>query len=142
MFRIPPRPLKCSLPVVPPSPSGSPSQSEPSPLRRGLDLGQRFPLLESPLLLQAHDLEAVKVRQGLSSVCPLPRLECVGLLPLVLDAGLLPERLDGLGPRAPCEFVDDDLGQQAVGEREFLSGDGQLRVGVGSVDEDLCKRLV
>lgn len=98
------------------------------PLRRGPDLGQRFPLLKPPLLPQAHDLEAVKVCQALPPLNLLPVFEPVGLLPLRLHAALLPELLDCAGTGTAWEFLDDDLRQEAVGERDWLSRDGQLGV--------------
>lgn len=54
------------------------------------DLVEDAALLEPPLLLEPHDLEAVEVREALSALHLLPALEPVGLLPLGVDLVLLP----------------------------------------------------
>lgn len=56
-----------------------------APLCRGLDLCQRLALLEPPLLLEAHHLEAVKVGQVLPPLDLIPLLGPVALLPLGVD---------------------------------------------------------
>lgn len=97
-------------------------------LCRGLDLGQRLPLLESSLLLQSHDLESVKIRQSLPSLLLQALLGPVGLLPLRVDLGLLPELLDGACPRTSGELLNNHLGEQAAGEGDGLSRDSEFGI--------------
>lgn len=94
----------------------------------GLDLGQGLALLESALLLQAHDLEAVKVRQRRPLRLLVSLLGPVGLLPLLVDFGLLPSLLDGGAPRAAGQVGQNELGQDAVGKGDGLPGHSQARV--------------
>lgn len=92
-------------------------------------------LLEPPLLLEPHDLEAVEVREVLAAGDLLPALEPVGLLPLGVDLVLLPELLEGRVAGAPGQALDDHVGDEALGQADRLAGDGVL-LG-GTLDQDL-----
>lgn len=91
-------------------------------LRGGLDLGQSLALLESALSLEAHDLEAVKVGQGLALGDLGTLLGPVGLLPLGVNLGLLPLLLQG-GVTGATEETSDDEGRQ----EDFVEGNGLSR---------------
>lgn len=103
----------------------------------GLDLGQSLALLESSLLLESQNLEAVEVGQVLPPLDLLALLGPVALLPLGVDLVLLPKLLDGTVSGATDEAFNDELGEQALGQGNGLSGDSQSRVGGGAVDENL-----
>lgn len=94
----------------------------------GLDLGQSLALLESSLLLEAEDLEAVEVGQSLSSLNLFALLGPVAALPLGIDLSLLP----GLGKSglsgASGQVLDNELGEESLAEVQGLSGN--LEVGV------------
>jgi len=72
-----------------------PNTSEP--LRRSPDLGQRLPDLKTCLLPQSHNLESLEICQGSSPLLLGALLGPGALLPLRLNAGLLPRCLDGAG---------------------------------------------
>lgn len=101
---------------------------EPKRLCGGLDLGQSLALLEATLLLQAQDLEAVKVGQRRALGLLLPLLGPVGGLPLVVDLSRLPVLLDGRSPRAAGHVGQGELGQDDAGEGNDLAGHGEGRV--------------
>lgn len=106
-------------------------------LRRGLDLGESLALLEPSLLLEAHDLEAVEVGEGLAALL-LQRLLCpVALLPLCVDFSGLPGLLDGAGSRATGELLDDQWCEKGLVERDGAAGSRKLGVGGRSIDEGL-----
>lgn len=94
-------------------------------LCRSLDLGQGLALLESSLLLQAEDLESVKVGKLGALALLLLSLGPVGLLPLLVDLGLLPELLDDGGPHAAGQVGQNEVGQDDLGERNGLAGNSQ-----------------
>lgn len=98
------------------------------PLCRCLDLGKSLALFEPPLLLQPHNLEALEVGQSLPARLLHALLGPVALLPLGIDAGLLPSGRDGSCAGTTGELVDDESGQKQVGERERLAGNGELGV--------------
>lgn len=77
-----------------------PPEKQPT-LCRGLDLRQGLPLLEAALLLESHNLESIEVCQRLPSLLLEALLGPVALLPLRVDAGLVPRRLDGCCARTP-----------------------------------------
>jgi hypothetical protein len=106
----------------------------------GLNLGQSLALFESSLLLESHNLEAVEVGQVLPSLDLLTLLGPVALLPLGVDLVLLPKLLDGTVSGATDEALNNELGEQALGQGNGLSGDSQSRVGGRTVDENLCKK--
>lgn len=106
-------------------------------LSRGLDLGESLALLEPSLLLQPHNLEAVKVGKGLALLLLLLLLGPVGGSPLGVNAGSLPGLLDGTCPGTAGELIDDDGGQEGVGERDLAAGGDELLVGGGAVDQSL-----
>lgn len=93
-----------------------------------LDLGQRLALLESSLLLEAQDLEAVEVGQSLSPLNLFALLGPVAALPLGVDLSLLP----GLGKSglsgASGQVLDNKLGEKSLGEVQGLSGNLELGV--------------
>lgn len=64
--------------------------------------------LEPPLLLQNHNLEAVKVVQCPSLLRGADLLGVCGLLPLLRDTSLLPGLGDVAGASASGEFRNDD----------------------------------
>ncbi|KAL2292871.1 hypothetical protein FJTKL_07924 [Diaporthe vaccinii] len=103
----------------------------------GLDLGDGLALLESSLLLEAQDLEAVEVGQGRSLGLLGLGLGPVGRLPLAVDLGLLPELLDGWRPGAPGQVGYHEVGEQDVGEGNGLSGNSEGGIGGGAVNKGL-----
>ena len=112
------------------------------PLCRGRDLGKSLALLETSLLLEAHDLEAVEVGEGLAALLLELLLGPVALSPLGVDAGSLPRLLDGTGPCAAGELVDDDGCEEGVGESDGGAGGGKTGDSGGSVDENLEEQWV
>lgn len=97
-------------------------------LRRGPDLGQRLAFLESLLLLESHDLEAVEVRQGLPPLDLIALLCPVAGLPFGVDLRLLPLLEERAVTRASVQALDDHLGEKDLGEGEGLPGDDKLGV--------------
>jgi hypothetical protein len=90
---------------------------------------------ESHLLLQAHGLVPLKVRQVLADVPLLPAFVPRGVLPLLLNLVLLPRLGQRARPDAARQLRDDDRGQDEVGERFGMAVRGR---GLGgAVDEDL-----
>jgi len=97
-----------------------------------LRLGNCFPDLETPLLLQNQNLESVEVVQLpplLSRRNPLGRTRPG---PLLSNIGLPPVLGDNTGAGASGKGGDDDAGEVEVCERERLAGHG----GVRGVDQD------
>lgn len=94
----------------------------------GLDLGQSLALLESSLLLEAEDLEAVEVGQSPSALNLFALLGPVAALPLGVDLSLLP----GLGKSglsgASGQVLDNELREESLGEVQGLSGNLELGV--------------
>lgn len=103
----------------------------------GLDLGQSLALLESSLLLESENLEAVEVGETLPPLNLIPLLGPVGLLPLGVDLGLLPGLSDGAGSGAAVEALDDKGREEDLAEGNGLSGNGELGLGGRTVDENL-----
>lgn len=89
---------------------------------------------ETSLLLEDHDLEAVKVVEGPSLVGGIDSLGESGCSPLSLDVLLLPDLGDDTGTGSTGQLGDDDAGEADVCEGERLAGD------VGRVDQDLVGR--
>lgn len=87
--------------------------------------------LEPPLLLQNHNLEAVKVVQCPSLLRGADLLGVCGLRPLLLDTRLLPGLSDDAGAGASGKRRNDDRCKGDVAEREGLAGD------VRRIDQDL-----
>jgi len=106
-------------------------------LRRGLDLGESLALLEPSLLLQAHDLEAVEIGEGLAALLLQRLLGPVALLPLRVDLSGLPRLLDGTGSRAAGELLDDEGCEKGSGEGDGSAGSRELGVGGRAIDECL-----
>lgn len=77
------------------STSPTPASYPTTHLCGGLDLGQSLALLESSLLLESHNLEAIEVGQVLPPGDLLTLLGPVALLPLGVDFVLLPKLPDG-----------------------------------------------
>ena len=86
--------LLCSHPSQFP-PFDSVGLSTKQKLCGSLDLSKSLALLKAALLLETEDLEAVEVRQSLSSLDLVALLGPVALLPLRVDFGLGPSLLDG-----------------------------------------------
>lgn len=103
----------------------------------GLDLGDGLALLESSLLLEAQDLEAVEVGQSRSLGLLGLVLGPVGRLPLAVDLGLLPELLDSRRPGAPGQVGDHEVREQDVGEGDGLSGNSEGGIGGGTINQGL-----
>ena len=98
----------------------------PTHLCRGLDLGQSLSLLESSLLLESQNLEAVKVGKTLPPCDLVSLLGPVGLLPLGVDLGLLPQLLDGAGSGAADETLNAQGREEDLGEGDGLAGGGEF----------------
>lgn len=94
----------------------------------GLDLGQSLALLESSLLLEAQNLEAVEVGQGLSPLNLVALLGPVAALPLGIDLGLLPSLGEGGLSGASGQVLNDELGEESLAEVQGLSGNLELGV--------------
>lgn len=107
----------------------------------GLDLGQSLALLESSLLLESENLEAVEVGETLPPLNLIPLLGPVGLLPLGVDLGLLPGLSDGAASGAAVEALDDKGREEDLAEGNGLSGNGELGLGGRTVDENLFVRV-
>jgi hypothetical protein len=113
-----------------------------NPLRRSLDLCQRFSDLETCLLSQSHDLEALEVGESTSSLL-LGALLCpCALLPLCLDSSLLPCSLDGSSAGASWERLKDNRCEDELGESDRLTWDSGLGVGGWAIDQSLMRALV
>lgn len=93
-----------------------------------LNLGQSLALLESSLLLEAQNLEAVEVGQGLSPLNLLALLGPVAALPFGVDLSLLPSLGQGGLSGAPVQVLDDELGEKSLAEVQGLSGNLELGV--------------
>ena len=112
-------------------------------LVRSLDnLGQGLADLETCLLSQTQNLESLEVGQCSSSL-PLGALLGPGaLLPLGLDASLLPCGLDGTGAGSSWKLGENQWCENEVGKGSSLAGNGGLGVGSWSIDENLKYMLV
>lgn len=110
----------------------------PNQLSRGLDLGESLALLEAALLLEAHNLEAVEVGEGLAALLLELLLGPVALLPLGIDASGLPGLLDGTSAGTTGKLLDDEGGEKGLGEGNDAAGGSELGVGRGAIDKDLC----
>jgi hypothetical protein len=108
------------------------------PLCARLDLGQSLALLETALLLQPQDLEAVEVGEGLPPLVLDTLLVPVAGLPLAIDIGLLPSGLEGTAPCGTGQLGDNDRGQEDIGQGKGLPGN-TAGVGLccGAVNENL-----
>jgi hypothetical protein len=109
-------------------PNAPPPKQQPSSLCRSPDLGQSLALLEPPLLLQPHDLEAVEVGERRAALLLELLLGPVALAPLGVDASSLPRLLDGTGPRATGQLLDNDRGEESPGELDNTAGSRELGV--------------
>lgn len=119
-------------------PNALPNLIVPNHLSRGLDLGESLALLEAALLLEAHNLEAVEVGEGLAALLLELLLGPVALLPLGIDASSLPSLADGTGAGTTGKLLDDDGGEKGSGEGDDAAGSSELGVGRGAIDKDLC----
>lgn len=108
----------------------------------GLDLGQSLALLESSLLLESHNLEAVEVGQVLPPLDLVALLGPVALLPLGIDLVLFPKLLDNTVTGSTEEALDDELRKQALGEGDGLTRNRQGGVSGRTVDENLRKSVI
>jgi len=107
----------------------------------GLDLGKSLVLLEAPLLLQPHNLEAVEVGEGLAALLLEGLLGPVALLPLSVDTSGLPSLLDGTRPGTTGKLLDDDGCEEGPRERNGAAGSGELGVGGRSIDKHLLAEI-
>jgi hypothetical protein len=94
----------------------------------GLDLGQSLSLLESSLLLEAQNLEAVEVSQCLSPLNLVALLGPVAALPLGINLSLLPGLGQGGLSGTSGQVLDNELGEKGLAEVQGLSGNLQLGV--------------
>lgn len=107
----------------------------------GLDLGQRLALFESSLLLESENLEAVEVGETPSPLDLVALLGPVSLLPLGVNLALLPKLSDDTVSGAAVETLNDQGREEDLGEGNGLSGNGELRVGGRTIDENLVTRV-
>ncbi|KAI6775734.1 hypothetical protein HG530_002492 [Fusarium avenaceum] len=103
----------------------------------GLDLGQSLALLESSLLLESEDLEAVEVGESLPSLHLVPLLGPVGLLPLGVNLGLLPELSDNTSSGTAVQALNNERGEENLAEGNGLSGKSEAVVRGRTVNENL-----
>ena len=115
-----------STPLGPPC--KTPKHIRYTHLCRGLDLGQLLALLESLLLLEAHNLEAVEVGEALPPGDLRALLGPVGLRPLGVDLVLLPLLLEGGVTGTAEEALDLERREESLGEGERLPGDSKFGV--------------
>lgn len=108
----------------------------------GLDLGESLALFESALLLQAQDLESVKVGQVAALLLLVLGLGPAALLPLGVDLGLLPELLDDTGAGGTGQLLDDERCEEDLRKADSLSGDDELGVGRGTVNQNLDSQSI
>ena len=96
------------------------------------------PLLQTHLLPEAHDLEALEVVE----VSPLGLLSAllgvVAVVELALNLLGLELLLEGDSAGAAGELLDDEAGERQVRERSGVAGDGGLDGGSGTLNEDLA----
>lgn len=89
------------------------------------------------MLLQSHDLESVEVGERSSSLSLVLSLGPFALLPLGVNLRLLPCGLQGSRSDGTGQLLDRQVGQQDVGQRDSLSGNDQLGVCRGSINQSL-----
>ena len=89
------------------------------------------------MLLQTHNLEPVEVGERLTALLLELLLGPVGFLPLGINAIGFPGLLDGTRPRAAGKLRDHDGSEEGPGEGDDAAGCGELRVGGGTISEDL-----
>jgi hypothetical protein len=95
-----------------------------------LGLGESLLDLESALLLEDHNLEALEVGESDTLLGDVDSLGKSGLGPLLVDLLLLPDLGDSSGAGSEGN-VDGDAGQAEVGKGEGLAGD------LGGINQDL-----
>ncbi|KAI6753107.1 hypothetical protein HG531_005276 [Fusarium graminearum] len=106
---------------------------------RCLDLGQSLALFESSLLLESENLETLEVGKSLPSLHLVPLLGPVGLLPLGVDLGLLPELSDNTSSGTAVQALNNERGEENLVEGNSLSGSGEASVRGRAVDENLWR---
>ena len=94
------------------------------------------------LLLEPHDLEALKVRQLLSPFRLCPLLRPASLRPLRFNLRLLPFLLHLSGTRRSRQSRDDDRGEEHMRERGGVAGNCKLCIFGRAIDENLESSLV
>jgi hypothetical protein len=114
------------------SPHSRPASNEQTRLSL-LGLGESLLDLETPLLLENHNLEPAEVGERPSLLGGINALGERRVLPLLGDTLLLPELGDDTGASTTGQRLEDDAGEADVGKRERLAGDG----GIGGVNQDL-----
>ena len=99
------------------------------------------PFLQTHLLPEAHNLEALEVVEVSPLGDLLALLGVVAVVELLLDLLGFPLLLDGGGAGGAGKLVDHETGERDVGERGGVARDRGLGGGGGTVDKDLsCKR--
>jgi hypothetical protein len=114
----------------------TPTITNPKHLFRGSpDLSQALADLKSCLLPQSHNLEALKVGERPSPLLLCALLGPSTLCPLCLNTRLLPCLLKSAGTYSTGNLLENNGGEDEVGGRNGLAGDGCL---LGwAIDEDL-----
>jgi len=90
----------------------------------------------SPLLLENHDLESVKVSQFSPGVSGGNLLSPTGSTPLGINIGLLPVLLHNSRAGGTGDLGDKNRGQSDVGEGDGLAGGAG---GLGSINKNLSR---
>ena len=111
--------------------------NQQNPLSRSLNLCQRLSDLESLLLSQSHDLESLEIRKSLSAFLLAALLGPGTLLPLCLNSGLLPLRLDNTSSGSSWELLEDEGSEDNFGKGDRLAWYGGLGICGWSVDKSL-----
>lgn len=96
-----------------------------------LSLGSELSHSQLSLFPQHHDLESLKVGQSTLSLSGSQLLGPVGRGPLAVNVSSSPLLGNGTGSRTSWQFLQDDGGQDNLGQSDGLSVD------VGSVNQDL-----
>ena len=107
------------------------------PLRRSLDLSQRFSDLETCLLSQPQNLESLEISQCSSPLLLSTLLSPSTLLPFFLNAGLLPLRLNHTSSCSPRKLLENKRSENELCESDWLTGNCGLGVCWWSVDKSL-----
>ncbi len=108
----------------------------------GLDLGERLADLETGLLAETENLEALKVCECAAALLLGTLLGPGGLLPLSLNTGLLPDGLDDTGAGSTWELLEDEWGEDNTGKGDGLTWDGDIGIGGWAINQDLIVLLV
>ena len=95
------------------------------------------PFLQTHLLPEAHNLEALEVVEVSPLGDLLALLGVVAAVELLLDLLGLPLLLEGDGASSAGELLEDEAGERQARERSGVARDGGLDGGSGTLNEDL-----